>query len=113
MNEAVAIVRRREKAADDSPWMFPARGRTGHVVEPRPQWRRILKTAGLSDVRIHDLRRTLASWMADTGSAENVIGAVLGHSPKSVTGVYARVSEGARRDAMQAAVDAMLNTENA
>ena len=108
----MAILKRRQQEADGSPWVFPAQGKTGHVVEPRPQWRRILATAGLSDVRIHDLRRTLARWMADAGATETIIGAVLGHSPQSVTGVYARVTEDARREAMQTAVRAMLGTES-
>ncbi len=111
VDKAVALLKRREKAAEGSAWIFPARGRTGHVVEPRPQWRSILKTAELSDLRIQDVRRTLASWMADTGSTETIIGAVLGHSPQSVTGVYARVTEDAKRQAMQTAVTAMLGAK--
>ena len=47
---------------------------------------------GVMDVRFHDLRRTLGSWLAHTGASQYIIGKSLNHkSPKS-TAVYARLS---------------------
>jgi hypothetical protein len=37
----------------------------GYLIEPKSGWRRILKRAGIEDLRLHDLRRTLgSSWQA-------------------------------------------------
>lgn len=34
-------------------------GKQGHLAEPKKGWTRILERAGIADLRIHDLRRTL------------------------------------------------------
>lgn len=38
-----------------------------HLTEPKSAWRRVLARAGIEDLRIHDLRRTLGSNMAAAG----------------------------------------------
>jgi integrase len=53
-------------------------------------------------IRIHDLRRTLGSWMAASGEGLPVIGAVLGHSNPSTTQIYARLQDDAKRAALEA-----------
>ena len=47
------------RASSLSPWVFPGGGKTGHLVEPKSCWKRILQRAGLTNLRLHDLRRTL------------------------------------------------------
>lgn len=50
---------------DFSPWLFPSiRDAQKPVDNVEWQFRRALKAAGLKDIRIHDLRRTLASQLA-------------------------------------------------
>ena len=61
-----------------SPWVFPSRGKTGHIIEPKGAWKRICKAAGLADCRPHDLRRSLGSWMAISGASLPVIGKSFG-----------------------------------
>jgi integrase len=61
------------------------------------------------DLRIHDLRRTLASWQAATGASLSVIGASLGHKDVSTTQIYARLNVDPVRQAMQKATGAMLD----
>jgi integrase len=46
-----------------SEWVFLGNSAVGHIVEPAKAWQRIRARARVSDVRIHDLRHTLASWM--------------------------------------------------
>jgi integrase len=55
-------------------------------------WRRIRTRVGLRDVRVHDLRRTAASWLAINGSNLQVIQSMLNHTSLSSTQVYARLS---------------------
>jgi integrase len=72
-------------------FVFPGRGKTGHLVEPRKTWERIRKAANLSDARIHDLRRTFGSWLAAQGYSLPLIGRALNHSNAASTSIYARI----------------------
>jgi len=93
----------------NSPWVFPGHGSTGHLVEPRKAWERILKRAGIENLRIHDLRRSLGSWQAATGANLSIIGKSLGHTNVSTTAIYARLNLDPVRAAMETATQAMLN----
>jgi integrase len=75
-----------------SEWVFPGRGATGHIVEPKTAWMRIRDRAKVPDVRIHDLRRTLGSWLAAHGYGLPMIGSALGHHSASSTQIYARLA---------------------
>lgn len=55
----------------------------------------------LSDVTIHDLRRTVGAWLATAGYSELLIGRILNHTAQSVTGIYARLGDDAMRDALE------------
>ncbi len=79
-----------------------------HITDPKASWRRVLIRAGLSDLRPHDLRRSIGSWMALGGVGLPIIGAALGHKDQRSTAVYARLNDGAVRAAMERATSAML-----
>jgi integrase len=97
-----------------SGYIFPGKGKCGHLVEPKRSWDRILKTAGLEDVRLHDLRRSLGSWMAAGGSSLAIVGKALGHRSQDSTKIYARLDLSAVRQGVDAATAAMLTAaENA
>jgi integrase len=55
-------------------------------------FRKQFPTAGLPDVRLHDLRRTLGSWQAIIGSSLPIIGKSLGHKSLTATQIYARLN---------------------
>lgn len=55
---------------------------------------------GLQDVRLHDLRRTVGSWLAQAGNSLHLIGRVLNHSSTNTTAIYARFGEDHVRQAM-------------
>jgi integrase len=55
-------------------------------------WRKIRDRIGLHDVRIHDLRRTAASWLAINGANLPIIQSMLNHRSLWSTQVYARLS---------------------
>jgi integrase len=98
----------RRNTSNGSPWVFPSYGKTGHIVEPKSAWKRIIDRAGLKDVRPHDLRRSLGSWMAIGGTGLPVIGKMLGHSQPSTTAIYARLSVDPVREAAETATAAMI-----
>ncbi len=55
----------------------------------------------IDDVRLHDLRRTVGSWLAQAGNSLHLIGRVLNHSNASTTQVYARFGEDNVRNALE------------
>lgn len=105
--EAVAILKQR-KSTSTSEWVFASKSKTGHLVEPKGAWKRLLGRAGLENLRLHDLRRSLGSWQAATGANLSVIGKTLGHSNVSTTAIYARLNLDPVRDAMETATAAMM-----
>lgn len=111
LDAELAILRRR-KANVVGPWVFPGRGdggATGHLVEPKNGWRGVLKRAKLdgTDLRMHDLRRSLGSFMVDTGASLEVIGKTLGHQSPAATSIYARLSLEPVKEAKARALAAM------
>ena len=106
---AVEVLYARRKVTKDSEWVFPSHGATGHLVEPKSAWERILKRAGLEDVRIHDLRRTLGSWQAMGGASLPIIGKSLGHTQVSTTAIYARLTVDPVRESVDRATTAIID----
>ena len=88
--QAVEILNRR--ANNDSPFVLPARRGDGHLMEPKSAWKCILKTAEITDFHIHDLRRTLGSWMVASGASLPMIGKQLGHANVATTAIYSRLN---------------------
>ena len=106
-SHALQVIQSRRN--NGSPFVFPGRGKSGHYAEPKDAWRRVLKLSGLSDLRIHDLRRSLGAWQQRSGASLRTIQATLGHSDPSITArVYSPMEFDQVRAASQAAVDAML-----
>jgi integrase len=88
--------------------VFPGTGRSGHLAEPKTGWARILKRAGIKDLRIHDLRRTLGSWLATQGESLLLIGKTLGHKSQGSTATYSRLAVDPVKQAMTRAIDRMI-----
>ena len=101
------LQRRRSEAPEGARWVFPSDSPTGHLMSIKKSLAAILKAAGISGVRLHDLRRTVATWMNSTGANDIIIASLLAHSYRSVTGVYARVTVDTVRQALAKAVDSM------
>ena len=55
---------------------------------------------GMLDLRLHDLRRTVGSWLAQAGNSLHLIGKVLNHSNQATTAVYARFGQDQVRQAL-------------
>ncbi len=63
-------------------------------------WERIRKRAQVEDVRIHDLRRTGGSFLAQQGVPLQLIGKVLNHRDIKSTMVYAQFADKHKREAV-------------
>jgi len=90
------------------PYVFPGRDGKGHLVNIAKAWARIRGRAGLTDVRIHDLRRTLGSWLAANGASLPLIGRALNHTQVSTTAIYARLNLDPVRTALETNAQRML-----
>jgi integrase len=150
---AMPILERRQVLHGAGDWVFPGGGKTGHLVEPKKAWLRILQRASalrlrlvlarageldepqfatsyqecceflahalekllaiaadcdipvqklsMLDLRMHDLRRTVGSWMASSGASLPLIGKVLNHKTSQATQVYARFMLDPIREALE------------
>lgn len=110
--EAVKMLQvRKEKQESEgikTKWVFPSvTSKSGHLEEPKKGWARILERAGIKDLRMHDLRRTLGSWQAMTGTTTAIIGKTLGHKSKNTTAIYERMNLEPVREGIEKACNAM------
>ena len=96
------------KATTRSVFVFPGKGKTGHLVEPKKAWVSLLERAKLENVRLHDLRRTMGSYQTMSGASSTIVGKTLGHKSQAATAVYARLNLDPVRASMEAAVDLMM-----
>ena len=91
---------------EDNPYVFPSPAGDGHFVGLQKVWARIREHAGLSDVRLHDLRHSFASVGAAAGDSIYIIGKLLGHRQSATTQRYAHLAD----DPLRAAADRISGT---
>lgn len=84
--DALDILRKRhDERAEDNPWVFPGGGKGGHIVEPKAAMDRVKTLSGITDLRFHDLRRSLGAWMNSGGTSTRLIQQALGHANIATT----------------------------
>jgi integrase len=102
--------RRRDLAAEDSTFVFPGIGATGHLINVNKLWHVFRTRAKLQHIRLHSLRHTAASYLAQSGASLQVIGAALGHASLGSTEVYSHLISQTVRDAREASERKMLES---
>ncbi|WP_181183290.1 site-specific integrase [Mesorhizobium sp. B3-1-7] len=95
----------REKQDPVSEWVFPGRSKEGFRNDLRAAWSAAKKAAGITGLRVHDLRHSFASTLAGSGFSLPMIGAALGHSRVETTQRYAHLADDPLRMAMTRAAD--------
>ena len=103
----VLDILRRRRSETSSVFILPGPGAKGHYMEPKRAWATLLKRAKLEDLRIHDLRRSMGSWMTIQGTSLPIVGKALGHKTSQATSIYARLNLNPVRTAMESAIEAM------
>jgi integrase len=86
----------RDPAAE---YVFPGRSGVSHRVDLKRAWPAILKAAGITGLRVHDLRHSYASMLVSGGQSLPTIGALLGHTQPSTTARYAHLFDEVTRKA--------------
>lgn len=87
------------------------------MVDPGNAWESLRDELGMSDLWLHDLRRSLASSMANTGADVSIVRAALNHTDTRTTlKAYIRTSQQvqlqARQKAQEAWFEAMRNQQS-
>ncbi len=90
--QAKAILGRRPRGG--SPFVFPSPLNAARARCPElPLWYRVRREAGIEDVRLHDLRHTMASHAVMNGVPVPVVSRMLGHSNVRMTLRYAHLAD--------------------
>jgi integrase len=107
---AIALLQQRLKYRAGEPWVFPSRVGDGHLVGLPKAWGRILKHAGITGLRIHDVRRSVGTALARTGASPHVIATGLGHRSIASAKAYVRLAGEDARQALGDAVAALTSS---
>lgn len=99
MNAALREALEEAKKRAVTPYVVEFRGKP--VKDVKRAWQRACQRADIKGVRIHDLRRTAASWMLQAGATFAQVAAVLGDTEEMVRKHYGKFSP----SFMRAAVD--------
>lgn len=104
LESVIDVIARRVAACerDGTRFLFPGRGRTGHLVTVQNGWRRVCERAGLvrtRDLVPHMLRGDFATKALDEGEELRVIQRILGHADIATTARYARCGNDTARRA--------------
>lgn len=90
------------------PYVVPNPETLKPFVQIHRSWNNARQAAGLPDVRMHDLRHSMASNMINSGRSLYEVAKVLGHSQLKTTQRYAHLSQ----ETLLAAVDAAADAAN-
>lgn len=96
------------QAAATGPWIIAGAG-DAPLVNYQKLWLELLATAGITDLRIHDLRHHYASMAVSAGLSLQQIGGLLGHASPLTTARYAHLVDEAAASAA-ALVAAQIKT---
>lgn len=108
--EVLQHIKDKQAQGGKSPWVFPAESKSGHYEEPKRAWATLLRRAELADLRIHDLRRTMGSWLVRTGASTAINAKALGHKSMQAAAIYQRLADtDPVREAMGRAASAILD----
>jgi len=104
-----------EESDTFSDFVFPSeKSASGHIEDPGNAWESLRERLGLGDLWIHDLRRSLASAMANTGANVAVVKQALAHTDERTTmKAYIRTNRQVQLDARRKAQEAWFNAANA
>lgn len=80
-------------------YLFPGKVEGQSLQDIKKAWATIRTSAGLSGVRLHDLRHTHASHLVSSGLSLSIVGKLLGHTHTSTTQRYAHLADEPLRQA--------------
>lgn len=103
------------KSAKPSDYVFLGSSKAGHLVGLPKIWERIAMRAKIEGVTLHGLRHWFASAATELGYSDLIIGALLGHAKRGITGRYATAPDPAlvaAADKISLALSAALDNDD-
>ncbi|MEZ5536144.1 MAG: tyrosine-type recombinase/integrase [Thiolinea sp.] len=76
-----------------NPYIFCGRTQGRPLSDIKSHWARVRERTGFDDLRIHDLRRTMGSWLVQAGNSLYLVGKILNHKDIRTTERYARFAQ--------------------
>ncbi len=96
------ILKERRKGAT-SEYIFAGSGSRGHIIDIKKSWNTLRTSLGMPDCRIHDLRRSLGSALANSGINVALVKSILHHKDQKTTlSHYAFATKDAEKRAREA-----------
>lgn len=84
----LGLTRAKKEDGSASPFVFAAKSASGHIEEPRSNFAKVNKHAGIVKLTIHGLRRSFSLLGEAAGAPAGAIAQVMGHSPDSIAEGY-------------------------
>ncbi|PID64350.1 MAG: integrase, partial [Gammaproteobacteria bacterium] len=78
---------------EGNPYIFCGRSPGKPLSDIKSHWSRVRQRTGFTDLRIHDLRRTMGSWLVQAGNSLYLVGKILNHKDIRTTERYARFAQ--------------------
>jgi len=108
MSESIYLLLKQLKDLNLSEeWVFYSERTRRHYVNLQATWYGILERSGLK-LRVHDLRRTNGSWLAQEGYSLHLIAKVLNQTTAHVTACYAHFEKEDVKEALNTVSDITL-----
>lgn len=98
--EAITILENLPRMAGN-PYVLPGAKAGRPLVNIYKPWYQILKNAQLEDVHLHDIRRSFASMIVQSGQSLQLVSKLLNHSNTRTTEIYAHLADKQSRDAVE------------
>lgn len=105
---ALAIINKTPRV-DGNEFVFAGSKEGAPIVNYRKPWAKIREVAGLTDLRLHDLRHNFASAAINAGTSLPVVGGLLGHKNPKTTQRYAHLADNVVHAAGNRTADAIAS----
>lgn len=106
---AMEVLQRRWDQAENEWVFYSPTSKSGHVEDIKRAWASILEKAQITNLRIHDLRHTLATYLIANGADAFIVQRALTHKSLQSTQVYVNLGVEHLRDKLNDTVNKMLN----
>ncbi|MBA3814552.1 MAG: site-specific integrase [Alphaproteobacteria bacterium] len=99
-SQAISLLKEMKEDSTTN-YLFPGKNPGKPLQDIKKAWHTIRTQAGLTDVRLHDLRHTHASHLVSSGLSLSIVGKLLGHTQASTTQRYAHLADSSLRQATE------------
>ncbi len=107
-DSAVDLLKEIKSNNPDEKYVFPSStSSSGHIVDIKRVWSTIKNKANITNLRIHDLRHTLATYMIAQGASPFVVQRALTHKTIKSTEVYVNLGVEHLRDKLNETVNTL------